>query len=503
MKSVRTRITVAVVGCTALVVAVAAIVVAFTSRTMLLRSIDERLRQRSRWFTMVPKDPSAAMFPFAPPTADRTPRDSAVDNAMPSGGFWFEVHDATTGEEIYRANGLPKELSLAKLGIAPGEPIRTVAIGATDRRARLLATRIDATVVSMQWPPRNFTPETAKEPSDPRGSGETRAIVVYGALEASTALDEFERLVWTLAAVWGGATALSWFASMGLARTILKPVESVSRTIAQLSPDRLSARVPMDFVPIELATVVTRLNDLLARVETAFDRERVTISNIAHELRTPIAALRATLEFALLAEVAPKASSNARPTLEASLALTLRMQSLVASLLTLTRIEAGQELLANAPVDLVKVLRDAWSTVERRAQRRGTSANWRVPAELTMVTSPAHVELIAANLLDNAVSHGKENATVEITLARSDAAISLEVVNHYDMNGDRRGTGDESSSPFQPFFRADGARSDERHFGLGLALCDRVVRLLGGTIDAKSDQGRFAVAVTFQAGRTA
>jgi len=511
MTSIRTRITSAVVGCTALVVAVAALIAGTTARTMLVKGLDDRLRGRARAFSVVwrppPGTPSDARDgresrEFPREWRDFQPSPEQQQAFQQATSSWlYQARDAESGDELMRASSLPKEASLADFGMKPGDPIRTVRLP-DGRPFRLLA--IASESVTRMWPwsrdgsrdgARDGNRDGSREPT----TGETpptptptptppdrRAAITWLAVDASDLESEGRRLSWILAAVWAGATLLAWGAAFTLARTVLRPVESLSRTIQALSPTNLAARVPMATVPAELSSVVSRLNALLERVEAAFQRERATIGNMAHELRNPISALRATLEFGLFQGLSPQQ----RKTLESSLALTVRMQELVNGLLTLTRIEAGQEVLAREQVDVVALLREAWTTVEARAEERGMAAQWRLPDELPLVTSPAHLELVAVNLLENAVAHGAVPGAVEIDLSADAERAELRISNSC---ADAR----ESSDFFQPFWRSDPARTGTRHFGLGLALCDRIVRLLGGTIEARQEERRFTVAVTF------
>jgi signal transduction histidine kinase len=539
MISIRTRINSAVVGGTALVVAVAALIVGTTARAMILEQLDERLRSRARFFAVVWRPPpgfgesrEAREAREARDAAAREARESREGREpAPEQPQWlYQTRDAESGEEISRASALAKEVSFADFGVKPGDPIQSIRLP-DGRPFRLLA--ITSESFSRMWPrsrdgregresresregrdaatrdgaTRDESPSTENAPAE--RPPDRRAAVTWIAVDASDVSSEVSRLVWILVAVWVGATSLAWLAAVMLSRTVLAPVASLSRTIAGLSPTNLSSRVPMEEVPLELSTVVTRLNALLEKLEAAFQRERATIGNMAHELRNPLSALRTTLEFGLYQGLSPQQ----RKTLESSLALAVRMQSLVNGLLTLTRIEAGQEVLARAEVDVVRILRDAWSTVEARAAERGFTASWRVPDELHLVTSPTHVELVAANLLDNAVSHGAAPGAIEIELAAAGSAsgaatggmVRLRVTNACaaDPDGARPrenvGSRREGGDFFQPFWRSDPARSSARHSGLGLALCDRIVRLLGGTMDAQHHDARFVVTVTFPA----
>lgn len=510
MTTIRARITTAVVGSTAMVVAVAALLAGTTARAMLAREIDARMESRA-WFYFgnlprsqiypppeaaggengsesggvaagAPGDPSA-ISPTRSRGGDRRPPGPPSDASDPSRfpsstrSTLFEVIDPEDGRVLMRDPDLPEGVSLAACGAEVGGEAETVAELVEGRPYRVLAVGVEATLHQFGRR-RSRESDPPAEPAPP----EQHAIVVYMATDVTDMQAEIARLAWILAAVWAGATALSFVVSLRLSRTVLLPVDSVSRTIAELSPTNLAARVPMESVPTELDTVVTRLNELLARVDGQFQRERATIANIAHELRNPLSALRTTLEFGLFQD--PPAAN--RKTMESSLALALRMQSLVSGLLTLTRIEAGQEVLARESVDLVTVLQDAWDTIEARASGRGLRVEWDVPDSLRIVTSPAHVSMIASNLFDNAVSHGTGDSVVTVSVESRPGRVRWTVANPCAQ-------APADTDFFKAFWRSDPARAGGRHFGLGLALCDRIVRLLGGTIEARLDGGTFAI----------
>jgi len=553
MRSIRTRITLAVVGCTALTVAIAAVAVALAGRTLLFDALDERLVGRARWFAVMPRWNDGPIAPSFPPRVASANEGNAAKEGSGGGGaggnepaatgerggdrregregrgatggsaplpftrnapasdFWFLVHDAADRYEVSRYGELPDGLSLANLGVKAGDP--PVDVDLEDGRT-LRVYAFASVTIGRIWPrppdpsatpaatPTTTTPNAegdgsaAKPAGDapPRGFGDgsredRRPAITWLALDATEVHAEARRLVWLLAAAWAGATLLAFAASRAAARAVLKPVAGLSQTIASLSPQDLSERVPMKDVPAELSLMTTRLNNMLQRVESAFERERATIANLAHELRTPLSALRAELEFA---QFRSETQPEDQRTIEKSLALALRMQSLVSSLLTMSRIESGQEPLERREIDAARIVRDAWSTVEARAKERGFVLRWSGPDEVKLESSPAHLAMVASNLLDNAVSHGAAG-DVEVRLDRRDAGLQFTVSNRCEQQDASR------QLSFEPFWRSDPARTGERHFGIGLALCDRVIRLLGGTFGAKQSEGRFRVTVQLPA----
>jgi signal transduction histidine kinase len=514
MTSIRSRIALAVVGCTAGAVAVAAIAVGATTRAMLFRALDDRLQARVHFPWTVPRL-APGEHESTPPAAPATAPASGTANGGNGSGSgsssnWLsnwpyaEIHDVADGSEIWRAPSIPPGESLAAHDIHAGEPIETVTL-ADGRPARLLVVSIDATVrPPFRWrgidrstggdrPSRTHEHDGEERGAADRPTGpEHKRVDLYLAIDATEIYEELRHLVWILAALWSGATALSWVVALWLRKTVLEPVESLSRTIRRLSPTNLAARVPAHEAPLELQPVVARLNDLLTRVEATFNRERATIANLAHELRNPLSALRAKLEFGLLQD--PDLQHRA---LEAGVVVTRRMQSMINGLLTLTRIEAGQETPAVRRADVVVLLRDAWGSVDPLARSRGMHVEWRAPASLELTTSPTHLALVFANLLDNAIAHGAHGGTIEVEAGTAGGAVALKFSNAFESSGravPAVGDGERRES-FEPLWRRDPARSGDDHCGLGLALCDRVVRLLGGRLEVRQTEARFEVEI--------
>ena len=545
MTSIRARITLAVVGATAVSVALAALIVGFTGRKMLFDALDERLTSSARWFAVVPRwpegaretagsatgSPTAAVAPAADgstpasTTGDRRDRGAGDsrdgrdgrDNRFnpPGPQRWVLVQDAADGAELFSlGDALPDGLSLAFLGVKPGSSpidadlhdgrtLRVFAIAsesfvprsrgrgsggsaperedaATNGAAPPVSgDRAEAATATPGTTP-DATPATTQAPptADTR-----RPAITWIAIDATETHGEAERLGWLLAAAWLAATSLAFGIARTTSRRVLAPVAHLSQRIAALTPQHLSTRVPMAAVPDELSPMIERLNALLARLESAFERERATIANMAHELRTPISALRAELEFAQFRD-------DTRPldrrTMEKSLGLALRMQSLVNGLLTLSRIESGQETLTTAEVDVARLLREAWSAVEAKATERGLVLRLQAPDSLPVRTSSEHLAMVMANLLDNALAHGAAG-DLDLVLEQRSESLHLLVENRCDRKTP------PAENLFEPFWRQDPSRTGERHFGLGLALCDRVIRLLGGTIAARQGDGRFTV----------
>jgi signal transduction histidine kinase len=173
-------------------------------------------------------------------------------------------------------------------------------------------------------------PEDWQEANLPSPKGPVIRLV---AAHPTTELDVFLARLRTLLIGVGALGGL--LVALVLAAVIqrsLRPLDRLATEISGLSDDNMSARVRMTSVPQEVTSVVEQLNQLLARLEEAFVREHTFSSDIAHELRTPLAGLRSTLEVALSR---PRETDDYRATMDALLGIVRRVENMVETLLYL------------------------------------------------------------------------------------------------------------------------------------------------------------------------
>jgi two-component system OmpR family sensor kinase len=255
-----------------------------------------------------------------------------------------------------------------------------------------------------------------------------------------------------------------------------------------VDPDHLPARIDVD-VPSEMAVIRERLDDLLIRLAKAMEREKGTIADIAHELRTPVAGLRSTLEFATFG-----ADAGRRKLAERCLPTVVTMQAMITNLLTLARLESGQEQVACQATDLGEVVADCWRSLEPVAQKRHTVMRITLPDELPEAdTCPTKARMVMSNLFDNAIAHAPEGSTITVELMADDTWVRLIITNPCT------GPLPDGDTLFRPFWRGDAARTGGGlHCGLGLALCRRLMTLLRGDITADTTTtGVFRIQLAF------
>ena len=265
-----------------------------------------------------------------------------------------------------------------------------------------------------------------------------------------------------------------------IARGVLAPVEAASRAAERIERGDLSARVPVTSDD-EFGTWAERFNrmaealaDTIGRLEAAEARNRRFVADVAHELRTPLAALVA--EASILREHLDELPIESRRAGELLVADVGRLRTLVDDLMEVSRFDAGAEQIAAEPVDLGALVR---SVV---AARLPDAALVLPAAPLIVETDPRRLERILGNLLDNAREHAP-GAPVEVTLAVEGDEIALAVSD--------RGPGvppDRLERIFERFYKADPSRHGGSS-GLGLAIAAEHAALLGGYLTAANLAG--------------
>jgi signal transduction histidine kinase len=297
--------------------------------------------------------------------------------------------------------------------------------------------------------------------------------------------------------LYGVGGALLIVTAVGVPRLLgrgMQPLERVAEQAERIDAGSLHVRFPVGAMPTELQPICARLNDLLVRLEGSFERERRFSSDIAHELRTPLAELRS------LAEVALKWPDAATPAaFQASLEIVLQMEALATRLLALARAEHGRELATKQPVAVDSVIDWAWKSVAARATERALGLDREgVAGGLSIETDPALFRAIVSNLLANAAQYAPHGSTVRIHFLVTDGSFKLQVENLAPQL-------EAADLPrmFERFWRKDRARAGVENSGLGLALAQSFARLLDGEIVATlSAEGWLSMTLQGPAGAT-
>jgi signal transduction histidine kinase len=269
----------------------------------------------------------------------------------------------------------------------------------------------------------------------------------------------------------GGPVALllASLLGYGVSALSLRSVEAMRRQATRLSVAEPSGRLPVPAAHDELRRLALTLNGVLDRNEAAFARERRFVADASHELRSPLAVLKAELDVALIGD---NSKHELRAALESANAEADRVAQVARDLLTLAQADDGE--LPIAPVqlrvsELVERVRERFVQRARTEHRRLIAS---VPDEITVHADPLRVEQALSNLVDNALRHGA--GTVTLFAERHDGTVDLHVADS--------GPGFPESFldvAFERFSRPDAGRSVEGT-GLGLSIVRSIARAHGG-----------------------
>jgi signal transduction histidine kinase len=292
-----------------------------------------------------------------------------------------------------------------------------------------------------------------------RTTAEPDAPVVYAAKELPSLITNHALEVITTAIVFALTTIAAWMTWLMVGRT-LGPIEAIRAQLSEISGTDLSRRVPQPPGEDEIALLARTANQTLDRLERAVARQRQFASDASHELRTPIAGLRAELEEALMH---PK-DTDFKATAEKALQDTDRLQAIVTDLLLLARL--GSTAAARETIDL------------------GSLAEGEAPKGVLVEVEPdvrvegVRMQLVRLlnNLLDNADRYGGGEISVGVYREGYTAVMTVK----------DRGPGipeEERERIFERFTRLDAARSrGAGGTGLGLAIARDIALAHGGAL---------------------
>lgn len=297
-------------------------------------------------------------------------------------------------------------------------------------------------------------------------------IVGISLTETEVTLAAFDRLVA------GGAVAFLVLAVAGglfLSRQALRPVAESISAARRLDPENLSERLPLTGAGDELDELAATINGLLDRLGAYHAQIIRFTADASHELRSPLAAMRAAVEIALQK---PRGPDEYRDVLATLGEQSERLTALVNGLMLLARADAGEVTIRREMVDLAAVACDVAEMFDPLAEERGIRLAAEFSGPVTVAGDPSRLRQLATNLVDNAIRFTEPGGTVTLRVEGiADRAI-LRVVD--------TGIGipaEHLPHVFERFYQADAARGSGG-CGLGLSICRWIVQAHGGTIEA-------------------
>ncbi len=294
-----------------------------------------------------------------------------------------------------------------------------------------------------------------------------RGLVLTVVIEAAT-------LVFLIAA--------SWF----LTRRAYAPIDRIIARVEAIDQENLAERLQTVAADDQVGRLVTVINRMLERLQRAFDAQSRFSSDVAHEIRSPLTALRGQIEVALRRE---RSADEYRGVLRESLEEVLRLTRIAEDLMSLARGEAGTLQLQRERVDLREVLREVLARCRGGAVDKDVALVLRASEALWAEADREMLTRLFENLVENAITHSPRTEQVLVGLERRGERAVVSVAD--------RGRGipaEHLPRIFDRFYRVDPARSRSAGgTGLGLSIVRQIAELHGGAVTVDSTVGQGSV----------
>lgn len=316
----------------------------------------------------------------------------------------------------------------------------------------------------------------------PFDSREGRPLVMEVGASQSVIQSALRRGVVVMAVVDLAALGFLFAGSLLLTRRAFEPIERIVSRVEGIDEANLAARLPVEPGIDEANRLAGVLNRLLERLERAFEAQRRFSSDVAHEIRSPLTALRGQIEVALRR---PRPQEEYRRVLEECLEEVLRLSRLAEDLMSLARADAGVLEARRERLDLRDLMRHLLGRFRVRVEEKDLRVSLDAPAEVRVTGDPDLLSRLLENLVDNAIIHSPRMEEVRVAIRSEDRWARVTVSD--------RGPGippEHLGRIFDRFYRVDPARSREQGgSGLGLAIAKEIAQLHGGRLEVESTVG--------------
>jgi heavy metal sensor kinase len=315
------------------------------------------------------------------------------------------------------------------------------------------------------------------------GEKKYKELILTAGISARPVQATLHNLALTLTLLSLGVWVLAALSSRALCRRALAPLTQMAVSARAMSAAHLDQRLPKPRTGDELADLGQAFNDLLGRVQEAYERQRQFTGQASHQLRTPLTALLGQVEVVLRRE---RPAEEYRQVLGVVRQQAEQLRQIVEMLLFLARADAEARLPQLEAVDLVAWLREHVQRWASHPRWPDFSMAFPDSRELPAKVHPPLLGQLVDNLLDNACKYSTAGTPIRLRLERAGAEAILTI--------EDGGCGipeDELLQVFEPFYRSPSARIRGcTGVGLGLAVVRRIASCLGSNVQVESEPGQ-------------
>lgn len=280
------------------------------------------------------------------------------------------------------------------------------------------------------------------------------------------------------------ALLIGSYGGLLLANQALRPVDRITRAAEQIGAGDLSERVPAPSKMDEIGRLAATFNNMISRLQSAFERQKQFTSDASHEMRTPLAVMRGDIELTLRRE---RNVEEYTRVLTSNLEEIVRLSRLVEDLLMLARADSGRVELSLEPFDINLLCREMVEYITPLVLQRHQTISYEGDDQEVIILADSHrIKQLLLNLLDNAVKYTDENGSITVGLKTQSGWAVITV-----SDTGRGIPAEDLPFIFNRFFRRSKSTSDRTAsgFGLGLSIVKWIVDTHGGKIEAKSKIG--------------
>lgn len=289
----------------------------------------------------------------------------------------------------------------------------------------------------------------------------------------------------TIAVILVGTVLAVVALSLVLAAQTTNPINQLALAMREIGSDRLNRRLRWKNRNDEIGKLAATFDDLLARLEESFARERQFISDASHELKTPLTSINANAQ--MLARWGDRDEHVRKESLETIASESASLAGMVAGMLTLARADSG-EAIPKEPVDLSVVGADAVAAAQHRAAEKGLTLNFTGAGRPIVLGDASLMRQLFSNLIDNALKF-TEKGRIDVRVRTEGRRAIVEVQDS--------GPGidpAELAFVFDRFYRTDKSRTRAiPGTGLGLAIVRSIARVHEGSVEAVTPVGAGAL----------
>jgi len=263
-----------------------------------------------------------------------------------------------------------------------------------------------------------------------------------------------------------------------LAKLSLRPVDRMTKAVQQITAQSLRKRVPEPDTRDEIQRLAVTFNDMLARLDRAFESQRHFLQDASHELKTPLTILEGEMSVALKRQRSPE---EYEVVLRSCLEEIERLTSIVHNLLTLARLDDREIVLQRARIDLAALACNVLEDMQILASQKSIRLSCTAAGPVAVAADGQFLRQVLINIISNAVKYTPEGGSVSVAVQPGEKCATVAV----------RDTGigikaEDIPFIFDRFFRVEESRSSEG-FGLGLSIAKSIIEAHGGTISVTSE----------------